>query len=286
METARKMLENLRAILDQFDLKRAEVVNCHLSLADLKIPITQSAAAIELLIETAGPNRTLIIPSFPFAPFGGGSLNYTEFVGREMRYDVELTPCYISVFGEAFRRWPGVKRSLNPLYPVAAYGPLADEIIADSHLDEWPFAERTCYGKLVNYKSVGLGIGLDINTNPFIHLIDRHFLDKLPYAMHSEKPLMGELYRGKKFVDRRGYYFVPPEFRKKIKPRNLTPLLLDKPFLTAVTSPAPAYCLELQPFVEFGMKLAERAFAAGCVPPWHQGRQLSDLVEAGPVSEK
>jgi len=27
-------------------------------------------------------------------------------------------------------------------------------------------------------------IGLDINTNPFIHLIDWHFLDKLPYPMH------------------------------------------------------------------------------------------------------
>ena len=272
------MLENLRAILDQFDLQRAEVVNCHLSLADLDIPITQSADAIQLLIKAIGPKSTLIVPSFPFAPFGGGHLNYSEFVTREMRYDVELTPCYISLFGEAFRRWPGVKRSLNPLYPVAVYGPLADEILADSHLDAWPFADRTCYGKLVNYQSYGLGIGLDINTNPFIHLIDRHFLDKLPYPMHSEEPLMGELFRRKEFVDRRPYYFVPSDFRKKIKPRNLTPLLLDKPFLKVVRTPASAYCLELHPFVDFGMQLAERAFAAGCVPPWHQGPQLPELA--------
>ncbi len=272
------MLENLREILGQFDLTRAEIVNCHLSLKDLQIPISQCADAIELLIESVGPQATLIVPSFSFAPFGGGALNYSEFVAREMRFDVELTPCYISVFGEAFRRWPGVKRSLNPLYPVAAYGPLADEILSDTHLDEYPFADRTCYGKLVNYRSYGLGIGLDINTNPFIHLIDRHFLDKLPYPMHSEQPLVGELFRRKEFVDRRRYYFVPPDFRKKIKPRNLTPLLLGKQFLQVVQTPAPSYCLELQPFVEFGMQLAERAYAAGCVPPWHQGPQLPDLA--------
>ena len=241
--------------------------------------MSQAADCIEFLIDAIGPDCTLVIPSFPFAPFGGGELNYSKFVTRDLFFDTDRTPCYISLFGEMFRRRHGVKRSLNPLYPVAAYGPLADELLADTHLDLYPFENRTCYGKLMSYRSFGLGLGLDINTNPFIHLIDRHFLDELPYPMHSEKPLMGEIRRSGVLLDRRPYHFVPPEFRKKIKPRNLTPLLLGKPYLTVTTAPAPAYCLELQPFVEFGMRLAKEAYDAGCVPPWHEGPQLSELVE-------
>lgn len=73
---------------------------------------------IEAIESAIGPSGTLIIPTFSYS-FTKGEI-----------FDVLNTPSAVGLVSERFRTRPGVLRSADPIFSVAARGPLAREMCA------------------------------------------------------------------------------------------------------------------------------------------------------------
>ena len=259
------MLENISRVLKQLDIDNPECVYCHLSFKNLKLEMSDAGKCVDLLIDFLGGDCTLVVPSFPFAT----NQEYADYVSRDVYYDVESTPARINLFGEIFRRRPDVHRSLNPILPVSAIGPLADEIVAESYLDEMPFGNSSSFRKMSQHRTYVVGIGVDLNTNSFIHLIDDEFTDLLPVRMYSEDPVTAHLFRGKTLISVRRYFYITPELRKRIHPRSFHPLLVNEECYRFVDGAVPFYSLKLDSFLKLGHEVADSSFKSNKLPPWY-----------------
>lgn len=258
------MIELLRDVFKSPLIKEMDSVFVHCSVDGLGIPFNEVPQFIEQLIAAMGPEKTLVTPSLPFGKHG----EYDRYVASPMKYDVMRTPARVNLFGEMLRRFPGVLRSLNPLYPCAAIGPLAEHIISESHLDEYPFDERTVFGKLGKLRTVILGLGVSPRTNGFIHLVDHKFRNRYEIAMYSQTPLAGRVYSSGKEIFSGTYYYVKRQMRKSIRPDLLVPFLVNKPFFETGNGELEYFILELEPFLEMCGQMALDAVNKNEMPIW------------------
>ena len=83
---------------------------------------------------------------------------------------------------ETFRKYPGVKRSLNKLHSVCAIGKYADYIINEHNLSLTCFDEKSPYYKLaiLNGKSVSLGLPRHF-IGTIMHVCESLLREQLPY---------------------------------------------------------------------------------------------------------
>lgn len=258
-------LGDLAAIVSGIVPPSAECVYCHCSVKGLGLPIAEAGQVIRLLRDLIAPGTTIIAPSFPFAT----NQEYRDYVSREIAYDVSRTPARVNLFGELFRRKDGVRRSLDPVYPVAAWGPLAEELVRDNHLDRMPFGPRTGLGRIAARETCVLGLGVDVNTNSFMHFLDEPFLDRVPVPVYPRAPRHARVLRDGVLLAEGDYYYVTPELRQAIRPAGLMEALANQPFFRCFPGEWPCYALDLRPFLAFGVELARGAFAAGKLPVWY-----------------
>ena len=246
--------------------QRPEAVFCHCSLKGAGLAWHQAPVFIEELLDFLGPECTLVTPSLTFANHAG----YIQMVSACITYDVKKTPARVNLFAETFRRIKTRKvvRSLNPLYPSAAAGKLAQDILSESHLDAYPFDKRTAFGKMLAYRSYAMGIGVDMRTNAFIHMADDKYKDAYALDIYSRQPVKADIFEDGKHVDTRHYYYVNPELRKRIRPDKMMDFLEHKAFFQFFRDPFPGYMLELGPFVELCSEMAQNAVSRGRMPVW------------------
>ncbi len=106
----------LKALRDA-GLRRGDTVFVHSDLKSfgkLVFPISRAEyieSFIGAFVETIGPEGNLILPTFSYS-----------FTKKEV-FDPLLTPSTVGVMSEHFRTLPGVLRSLEPIFSVAAIGP-------------------------------------------------------------------------------------------------------------------------------------------------------------------
>ena len=118
-----------------------------------------------------GPEGTLCMPAYP------KDKNNTNMV-----FDVRNTPTAAGILAETFRKRPGVKRSLNQLHSVCAYGPHADEIVSEHHLSRTCFDEKSPYYKIAMLGGLTISLGLPkyfIGT--IEHVPDSLLMDEIPF---------------------------------------------------------------------------------------------------------
>ena len=107
-------------------------------------------------------------------------------------------------------------------------------------------------------------------TNSFIHMIDDDFIELFPYKIYSDNLIKCNLLTNNKMVDRRQYYYLTPDLRKKIKPIKMHDLLKEQHFYRYMNDKYSCYAIELQPFLEYGKSLARTFFEAEHLPVWHE----------------
>lgn len=147
---------------------------------------------IDALIAHLGPAGTLAMPAFP-RPQDHSRL-----------FDVRRTPSGAGYLTEMFRRYPGVKRSINLNHSVCAIGPNADYLVRDHHRCRTSFDEFSPYLRLkdVNAFVVGLGVGHDLKVATALHCVDsllredfeffaRLFGDEITYRYKDENGAVG-----------------------------------------------------------------------------------------------
>src|SRR6476660_317534 len=110
------------------------------------------------LLDSVATTGTVLMPTLPFS---GTAVDY---VASGPVFDARTTPSRMGLLTELFRRQPGTVRSVHPTHSVAAFGPMAEQLIADHHLTKTPCGKGTPYGRLLDTDGHILFMGTDISA--------------------------------------------------------------------------------------------------------------------------
>lgn len=148
-------------------------------------------ALLEAIQEHLAKNGTLVLPTF--------SYSFTD--GQD--YDPATAPCRVGLLGERFRQMPGVLRSLDPIFSVAARGAKAEELTSADAGN--CFGPGSFFGRLhrAGGKIACLGCTLQVVT--FLHYVERD----LSVAYRYDKEFRGRVRQaGGQWLDTSVTYFV------------------------------------------------------------------------------
>lgn len=148
--TAKELVEELKRL----GLKRGSVVLVHSAMSSFYNYQGTPDEIIDELLNAIGPEGTLCMPAYPDDKFN------TEKV-----FDVRTEKSAAGLLSETFRKRPGVKRSLNKLHSVCAYGPQADYIVGEHHLSKTSFDEHSPFYKIYELGGITIALGLQ---KPFL----------------------------------------------------------------------------------------------------------------------
>ncbi|MCC6126039.1 MAG: AAC(3) family N-acetyltransferase [Pirellulales bacterium] len=87
---------------------------------------------VDLLLDLLGPAGTLVMPTNPQYEADDLNRSFAERGALVLPYDPLRTPCAVGMANELFWRRKGALRSLHPYNPLAAAGPLAEELLRDN----------------------------------------------------------------------------------------------------------------------------------------------------------
>lgn len=196
---ARKQrLKEIRDTQVPVTLAAFELALRDLSLAEGQIVFVHSGAdwlrsveggpmsVLDTLKTIIGPQGTLLMPSFPFEGLA------VDFLGAGA-FDSRRSPSKMGLLTELFRRIPGVVRSLHPTHPVCAFGPDAEELTANHHLDPRPFGPASPFARLEAKGGQILMIGVDSTYLTHVHVAEDELGSAFPKSVYLENPVTVEV---------------------------------------------------------------------------------------------
>ncbi|MFH1069676.1 MAG: AAC(3) family N-acetyltransferase [Candidatus Glassbacteria bacterium] len=149
----KRLVRDLQAL----GLGRDHWVAVHSSMKSIGWVEGGPQTVIEALIETVGDRGGVMIPLFTLA--------------RVENIDLAVTPSYLGLLPETFRRFPGVVRSANPTHSVGIYGPGAAGI-AEAHRRTSFIGRGSPWDHLAGLDGRVLHIGTNFNTSSILHLAE------------------------------------------------------------------------------------------------------------------
>ena len=166
--------QSLAADLEALGIPPGVLLMCHASLGQVGWTVGGANTVIEALLDVLGPSATLCMPAeSPFLadPEAWNDRRVKPEWHAEIRrqlppFDPRTTPTTMGVIADAFRTYPGTRRSLHPLVSVCARGPLAETITA-THSLEFGEGRNTPFERLYTLGgfTLLLGVGFDRCTS-------------------------------------------------------------------------------------------------------------------------
>ena len=144
-------------------LEAGDTVIVHSSLRSFGEVDGGADTVIDAILETIGPDGTLVVPTF----------NYDPGV-----FDPAATPSVVGMITEAVRIRPEAIRSSHPTHSVAAIGRLAEQITEDHDRVE-AFARNSALHKAARVGGKILQLGVTQTSNSSIHVAEE--LAQVPY---------------------------------------------------------------------------------------------------------
>lgn len=170
--------EELVSIMKTMGMKKGSVVFIHSSMTEFYNFSGTGEEFIAGIIDAIGPEGTLLMPAYPKNKFKASrDTNAPDSVD----FDVNETPSAAGYLTEVFRKYPGVKRSINIQHSVCAYGKLADYFTSEHHLSETTWDERSPYYKLYLTDALVFALGLPYFLGTTIHCTEDILKDKYQY---------------------------------------------------------------------------------------------------------
>ena len=137
----------------------AEFYNCESTEEDL----------IAEILEAIGSEGTLAMACMPLLRKG-------------RIFNVKKTVTSAGLLAEAFRNYPGVKRSIHERHSVCAIGPYADYLLSEHHQGETAWDKKSPYYRLSKVNALVFGLGLGKYwVGTIIHCVDSLLKDEVPY---------------------------------------------------------------------------------------------------------
>jgi len=155
----------LAAIFDDLELPRSGVLYVQSSTDWLQKAGFSASETLTALLDWTSAG-TLVMPVYPFRT------THVEYLRSNPRFDVRKSAAAIGLIPEVFRRTAGVRRSLDPDFSIAALGADSADIVRTDAGDDDPFSGGSVYARLIERGAMMVGLGVSLNTNSFIHVID------------------------------------------------------------------------------------------------------------------
>jgi aminoglycoside N3'-acetyltransferase len=133
------------------------------------------------LLEFTGAEGTLVMPTYPF------HTTHQQYLESHAEYDVRRTPAGIGLLPEIFRRTTGTVRSLDPDFCVTALGKDADAIVGTEPAASDPFGTDSSYQRMIDRHATLVGLGVSLNTNSFIHVVDSRAEAGYPSPVYEDR---------------------------------------------------------------------------------------------------
>ncbi|MGI9237056.1 MAG: aminoglycoside N(3)-acetyltransferase [Woeseiaceae bacterium] len=168
--------ESLIQDLSELGMVAGSIVMVHSSLGEIGWTVGGPVTVIRALLEVLGPDGTLIMP----AESPGVSdpddwkdervrVEWHETIREHLPvFDQATTPTTMGAIAEAFRTYPGTRRSNHPLVSVCANGALASEITRE-HALEFCEGRGTPFEKLYDLDAKTLLLGVGFNRCTSLH---------------------------------------------------------------------------------------------------------------------
>jgi aminoglycoside N3'-acetyltransferase len=206
---------------------------------------------IDLLRDLLGPGGTLAMPAFA--------------IDRDPNkvFLVDRLPVYTGLLCEAFRRYPGVRRSIHLSSSVCAIGPNADYLIRDHHLTAMPWGKDSPFCRLMDVEARLLGLGAGFKFMTPLHAVECLLYDEVPFF---QKVFDGTIrYRWKRASGETGEH----EFMKRIG--DIRPDRLRRHFGPNICADAKISNLRMlaadaKPFIEHAVALGRRGITVYIEP--------------------
>ncbi len=172
--------ESLAQDLRTLGVEPSMALLVHASLGRIGWTVGGAETVIHALMDVLTPDGTLMMPSF------SGHLSdpaewsnppvpdaWIDVIRAHMpAFDpLRTTTRSMGRIAEAFRTWPGVKRSGHPTLSLAAWGRHAEALVATHTLD-WPLGDETPMGAFYDVDGHVLLIGVGYNRNSSLHLAE------------------------------------------------------------------------------------------------------------------
>jgi aminoglycoside 3-N-acetyltransferase len=137
---------------------------------------------IDCLLRVLGPRGNLLMMSMPYR---GSSQRYAA---GDPVFDVVRSPSAVGLISEVFRRREGVLRSLNPLHPLLAYGPLAAWLVADHDKTAWSCGKGSPFDRFLKLDGKFLFLDAPYRSLTFMHFVEDALREHLPVRLYDETP--------------------------------------------------------------------------------------------------
>ncbi len=169
--------EDLHSALERVGVRRGDVAFSHGNVGYFGVPA--GGLSPDNVFQTVwgafqaalGPEGTLVVPTFTYS-FCRGEI-----------FDPEETPSACGLFTEKVRRLPGARRSEDPIFSVAAAGPLAEELTRDAPED--CFGDNSFWERFLKRDGLICNLNFDAGST-FLHFVERRL--KVPYRFLKRFP--------------------------------------------------------------------------------------------------
>ncbi len=217
-------LQGLEGFLEKVGIHKGSTLMVHSSWEQLNSGNFSVKDLIDSLLKVVGSNGTLAMPAFP---------PYTSQVSGSV-FDVCRTPSAGGLVTEAFRRYPGVVRSINLNHSVCALGPQSDFLTSEHHLSETSWDDLSPYYRLKEIDDawvIGLGVGHRLKVATSLHCVEsklwkensyfnKLFAEEVYYSYKAKNGHIGKhCYRkriGQIYTPKLAKYFTPNELVEEV----------------------------------------------------------------------
>ena len=189
--------EEVITLMKSMGLQKGSNVFIHSSFSEFYNYTGTPKQFIDAVLEVIGSDGTLAMPAH--SSIKAGHI-----------FDIEKTPTVAGMIAEVFRRYPGVKRSIDVLNPVCAIGSMSDYLLAEHQYSQVSWDEKSPYYKLSKINALVFSFGLGKYFNgTFRHCVEGVLKDELPYfsKLFKEKAMCTIRLPDKSVIEKEYYLF-------------------------------------------------------------------------------
>lgn len=176
--TKKYSTNELIAKMCKMGMKKGSVVFIHSSMTEFYNFTGTAEELIEKIIEIIGEDGTLMMPAYPKSKL---QLLTSDENKDRIVFDVNNTPSGAGYLSEVFRKYPGVRRSINLQHSVCAYGKLADYFLSEHHLSLTAWDTKSPYYKMSQIETLVFALGLPYFLGTMIHCTESILRNKYVY---------------------------------------------------------------------------------------------------------
>ncbi len=174
---------------------------------------------IDEILKVLGPDGTLMMPAYPNQDIA----SISGYV-----FDKDKDPTDAGALAEAFRKYPGVLRSISIQHSVCAIGRYADYLTRDHQNAHDPWGEESPYRRLCKMGGMVFNLGMpDSYIGTFYHCIESTLQYDYPYwaQFFSEKKI-NKYYACDGSI--KEYQCYDSNIERRIRPHRITKYFTDE----------------------------------------------------------